>query len=66
MMQPPPLHPSSSPAQVMNMNHVSEGEFIRRTAPVAFLFALLAQAVGLIFTLGGSWMPDRPMATPPY
>jgi hypothetical protein len=44
----------------MNMNHVGEGDFIRRTAPVALLFVLMAQALGLIFTLGGA-MPDKPM-----
>jgi hypothetical protein len=38
----------------------AEGEFIRRTAPVAFGFLLLAQAFGLIFTLG-NLMPDKPM-----
>jgi hypothetical protein len=52
--------PAQSAKAVMNMNHVSEGEFIRRTAPVALLFALMAQALGLIFTLGGA-MPDKPM-----
>ncbi|WIA11159.1 hypothetical protein OEZ85_011296 [Tetradesmus obliquus] len=46
---------------VMNMNHVGEGEFIRRTAPVALLFLAAAQALGLVFTLGGA-LPDKPMA----
>jgi hypothetical protein len=51
---------AQSAKAVMNMNHVGEGEFIRRTAPVALLFVLMAQALGLIFTLGGA-MPDKPM-----
>jgi L-lactate permease len=46
---------------VMNLTHVGEGEFIRRTAPVAFLMAILSQAFALIFTLGGV-MPDHPFA----
>jgi hypothetical protein len=54
------LHLQSAKA-VMNMNHVGEGEFIRRTAPVALLFVVMAPAIGLIFTLGGA-MPDQPMA----
>lgn len=45
---------------VMNMNHIGEGEFIRRTAPVALLFCIMAQCIGLIFTLGGL-MPDKPI-----
>jgi hypothetical protein len=40
---------------------LAEGEFIRRTAPVGLLFCLLAQAVGLIFTLGNI-LPDHPIA----
>lgn len=41
------------------MNHVGEGEFIRRTAVVALVFCLMVQAIGLIFTIGGV-MPDKP------
>ena len=47
---------------VMNMAHVGEGEFIRRTAPVALVFLLVAEALGLMFTLGGL-MPDKPMTS---
>jgi hypothetical protein len=57
----PMLLPRKQSAKaVMNMNHVGEGEFIRRTAPVALLFVLMAQALGLVFTLGGA-LPDKPM-----
>jgi hypothetical protein len=51
------LLPQSAKA-VMNMTHVGEGEFIRRTAPVALVFCLMAQALALIFTLGGL-LPDK-------
>ncbi|KAF8068175.1 hypothetical protein HT031_001861 [Scenedesmus sp. PABB004] len=46
---------------VMNMAGVGEGLFIRATAPAALLFAVLAQALGLAFTLGGA-LPDAPQA----
>lgn len=36
---------------VMNLNHVSEGVFIARTGPVAVLMAIIATAVGYLFTL---------------
>ncbi len=45
---------------VCNMASVGEGEFIRRTAPVALLFVAMAQALGLMFTLGGL-LPDHPI-----
>eukprot|EP01026_Neomeris_dumetosa_P010863 TRINITY_DN1400_c0_g1_i5.p1 TRINITY_DN1400_c0_g1~~TRINITY_DN1400_c0_g1_i5.p1 ORF type:complete len:652 (-),score=59.12 TRINITY_DN1400_c0_g1_i5:471-2426(-) len=37
---------------VMNMNSIPEGEFIRRTAPVAFLFYLIGTGVGCIILFG--------------
>lgn len=48
-----PTHIHKHPTQ-------TEGEFIRRTAPVVLLFLLLAQAIGLIFTLGNV-LPDKPL-----
>lgn len=36
----------------------AEGEFIRRTAPVALMFIILAEALGLLFTLGNV-LPDH-------
>jgi hypothetical protein len=55
----PPLLAASLPAACA-APPAAEGEFIRRTAPVAFGFLLLAQAVGLIFTLG-NLLPDKPL-----
>uniref|UniRef100_A0A383VQV1 Lactate permease n=1 Tax=Tetradesmus obliquus TaxID=3088 RepID=A0A383VQV1_TETOB len=45
---------------LMNLGQVREGKVVRRTAPIALLFVLLSQALGLIFTLGGVW-PDKPL-----
>jgi hypothetical protein len=45
---------------VMGLVHVGEGEFIRRTAPIGFLFGILAQVIGLMFTLG-NLLPDGPI-----
>lgn len=44
---------------LMNLGQVREGNVVRRTAPIALLFVLLSQLLGLIFTLGGVW-PDAP------
>ena len=49
---------------VMGLTHVSEGEFLKRTAPVALLMMVLVEAIGLVFTLGNV-MPDAPMAVEP-
>lgn len=35
---------------VMNLNHISEGVFIFKTAPVALLMTVIATAVGFLFT----------------
>lgn len=39
------------------LNGVNESEIIRRTAPLALLFVVLAQLLGLVWTLAGLW-PD--------
>lgn len=39
------------------LNDVSESEVIRRTGPLALLFVVLAQGLGLIWTLAGVF-PD--------
>jgi hypothetical protein len=50
---------SQSAKVLMNLGQVREGNVVRRTAPIALLFVLLSQLLGLIFTLGGVW-PDAP------
>jgi hypothetical protein len=47
----------SAKVVLTELHGVSESEVIRRTAPLALMFVVLAQALGLIWTLGGVW-PD--------
>lgn len=47
----------SAKVVLSELNGVRESEVIRRTAPLALLFVVLAQGLGLIWTLGGLW-PD--------
>lgn len=35
---------------VMNLNHISEGVFIMKTAPAALLMTVIATATGFLFT----------------
>ncbi|KAF8060283.1 L-lactate permease [Scenedesmus sp. PABB004] len=42
---------------LLNLQGVGEGKVVRRVAPIALLSVLLAQALGLMFTLGGL-LPD--------
>lgn len=41
---------------------ISEGEFIKHTLWLAGIFVLLAQLLGLVFTLGGVWPDVRPLS----
>lgn len=45
---------------MLDLQGMSEGKIVSRTAPLALLFVILAQALGLMFTLGGIW-PDKPL-----
>jgi hypothetical protein len=47
----------SAKVVLSELHDVSESEVIRRTAPLALLFVVLAQLLGLAWTLGGLW-PD--------
>jgi hypothetical protein len=47
----------SAKVVLSELHDVSESEVICRTAPIALLFVVLAQLLGLAWTLGGLW-PD--------
>lgn len=47
----------SAKVVLSELHDVSEAQVIRRTAPLALLFVVLAQLLGLAWTLGGLW-PD--------
>lgn len=50
-------HLQSAKVVLSELHGVPESEVIRRTAPLALLFVVLAQLLGLAWTLGGLW-PD--------
>ena len=42
--------PQPNSQAVMNLNHISEGVFIFKTAPVALVMAVISTVVGFLFT----------------
>lgn len=47
----------SAKVVLSELRHINESEVIIRIGPLALLFVLLAQVLGLMWTLGGVW-PD--------